>query len=198
MSNIFSVSNYVLKREGLSIGGKYRIIDPQSKVALCFIEEKTKWIPPSKIIHIYSDEKKKNEVLTLKDRPSGSIEDMDIFDSTNGQKIGSLVSDAESISEVFKDVWSILDAEENTIGKVYEKNLSKSLLRELVSKDIPQKMEIKIGDVQVGELRQKLKAVGYELEIDMSMDVSSLLDHRLGIAAGILIAYHQSNEVDPF
>jgi hypothetical protein len=196
MNTIFSKSNYVIKRQGLSIAGKYRIFPQEGNDPLFFVELKTKWIPPSTMVHVYTDEKKTHEVLTLKDRPTGAAEDMDVNDAENGQKIGALVMGAETVSEIFKDAWSILDAEDKPIGKVFEKNLGKSLVRNLVSHDLPQQMDINIGEITVGELRQKVKPISYELQVDFSQDVSSLLDHRMGIAAGILTAIHQGNEVD--
>jgi hypothetical protein len=36
--------------------------------------------------------------------------------------------------------------------------------------------------------------VGYELQINFSMDSGHLLDRRLGIAAAVFAAYHQSTE----
>lgn len=196
MNKILSESVFVLKRQGLAISGKYRLFDAQGKEALLFIEEKSKWLPPSITYRAYEDEKKTREVLTLKDRPDDASENMDIFDTQSGEKIGSLVSDADSISEVFKDVWTILDAEGKTFGKVYEKSLSKSLMRELVTHDLPQQMDIKVGEIEVGELRQKVKPISYELVIDLSKDVSGLLDHRLAVAAAIMMAFHQGKETD--
>lgn len=196
MDPIFSQTQYALKRQGLAIGGKYRLFDLQGKEPLLFIEEKTKWLASSTTIHVYADEKKTREILTLKDRPSGSAEDMDVFDAETGQKIGSLVMDAQSISEIFKDVWEMRDADDKPVGRIYEKQLAKSLARDLISHSLPTKLDVSVGDVEVAELRQKLKAIGYELEIDMSKDVSGLLDHRLAIAAGIMVAVLQGRETN--
>jgi len=57
MNLIFADSHYVLKRQGLSIFGKYRLYDAQNN-PLLYIEEQQKLIPPSTTIHIYGDEKK--------------------------------------------------------------------------------------------------------------------------------------------
>jgi len=196
MDRVFGESCYILKRQGLAISGKYRLFAAQGKEPLFFIEEKSKWIPPSITYHVYADEKKTREVLTLKDRPDDPSEDMDIFDAQSGEKIGSLESDADTFSELFKDVWALVNADGKPIGKVYEKSLSKSMLRELVTHDLPQQMDIKVGEIEVGELRQLVKPLGYELAIDLSKDVSGLLDHHLAVAAAILIAYHQGKEMD--
>lgn len=195
MNPFFSQTQYVLKRQGLAISGKYKLFDLQGKEPLLFIEEKTKFLSSSTTIHTYTDEKKTNEVLTLKDRPSGTAEDMDIFDGETGQKIGSLLMDAQTATEIFKDVWEIRGADDKPVGRIYEK-LAKSLARDLISHSLPTKLDVSVGDVEVAELRQKFKAVGYELEIDLSKDVSGLLDHRFAIAAGIMVAVLQGRETN--
>lgn len=196
MNDIFQRSAFIIKRQGLAIGGKYKLFGLNEKKPLLFIEEKSKLIPLSISIHAYADEQKSHEVLLLKDQPSGGSEDLDVFDGESGQKIGSLLMDAQNVAEIFKDVWSIQDAEGHTVGRVAEKKLGRALMRELVAHDIPQRLVILAGDVEVGELRQKTFALFYELEIDLHKNESSLLDNRLVVAAGILVAIHQGKEVD--
>jgi hypothetical protein len=40
----------------------------------------------------------------------------------------------------------------------------------------------------VADLRQNFNPFSYQLNVDFSMDVNKLLDRRLGLAAGILLA----------
>jgi len=196
MNAAFLPSTFIIKRQGLSIGGKYKVFLVDGKDPILFVEEKSKWIPPSTIIHVYTDEKKSKEVLTLKDQLSSGSDGMDVFDTESGQQIGSLISEGETFSELFKDVWTFLDPEGKPYGKIYEKSLGKSLLREMVTHDLPQQMDIKVGEIEVGELRQKIKPISYELAVDLTKDVSALLDHRMAIAAAIVVARHQGNEID--
>jgi hypothetical protein len=77
---------------------------------------------------------------------------------------------------------------------VTEISLGQSMLRDLADNELPQKLDIKIGEAVVGELRQKVKIIGYELNVDFSMDTSNLLDRRLGIAAAIHAALHHGKE----
>jgi hypothetical protein len=196
MNAIFSQSGYLIKRQGLAISGKYKVFGQDGKEALLFVEEKSTLFPLAIKIHIYADEKKKQEILTMKDRPDGNSDEMDVLDAENGQKIGALVMNAESVAEIFKDVWSILDWEDKPVGKVFDTSLAKSIVRDVIGHSIPQNMQIKIGEIVVGEIHQKLKAFGYELELDFSKDVSALLDRRIGIAIGLLVAYAQGRETD--
>jgi hypothetical protein len=192
MNAIFSQKGYVLKQQGLAISGKYCLYD-QNDNPLLYIEEKVKWIPPSTAIHVYADEKKTKEVLTLKDSSSEEVE-MDVIDAESGQKIGGIVTSADDMSEIIKDAWAITDAEDKPIAKVAEISTGQSVLREVAGNELPQKLDIKVGETVVGELRQKVKMVGYALNIDFSMDILHALDRRLGIAAAIHVALHHGKE----
>jgi hypothetical protein len=191
MNSVFSHTKYVIKQQGLAIGGKYGLYD-ESGDPLLYVEEKVKWIPPSTTVHMYADEKKTREILTMKDRPENS--DMDVIDAESGQKIGGIITSADNLTEVVMDAWEITDADDKLIGKVTEISLGQSMLRDLADNELPQKLDIKIGEAVVGELRQKVKIIGYELNVDFSMDTSNLLDRRLGIAAAIHAALHHGKE----
>ncbi len=193
MNPVFSETGYILKRQGLSLGGKYRLFDQSSDKPLLFIEEKVKLLPPSTTVHVYADEKKRHEVLTLKDSPAEEV-DLDVIDAESGQKIGGIGVAADNTVEIIKDAWHILDAEDKPIGKVYEKSTGQSILRQALGNDLPQQLDITVGETLVGQLRQKVKMMGYELTIDFSPDIAHLLDRRLGIAAAIFVATHQGKE----
>jgi hypothetical protein len=192
MNAVFSQTEYVLKQQGLSISGKYCVYGAQNNEPLLYVEEKVKWIPPSKTIHVYLDEKKKQEILTLKDRPDDI--DMDVIDTENGQKIGGIVTSVDNLDEFFKDAWAITDADDRPIAKVSEKSTTQSIVRGMLGNELPQQLDITAGETLVGELRQKVKMVGYELRVDFSLDVNHILDRRLGIAAAIHVALHHGSE----
>jgi len=195
MNAVFSQTGYVLKRQGLSIGGKYQLFDTQNDKPLLYIEEKSKWIPPSQTIHVFTDEKKTQEVFTITTSKSDDIE-MDIIDAESGQKIGGIGITADDLAEFIKDAWEITDADNKRIGKMFEKSTSQSVLREMMDDELPQQLDITAGESLVGELRQKVKIIGYELHIDFSMDPVHILDRRLCIAAAIYAAYHQGSGMD--
>jgi hypothetical protein len=190
MNIVFSQTEYVLKQQGLSIGGKYKLFGLQNDEPLLYIEEKIKWIPPATTVHAYADEKKTQEILTFKDSESEDI-DMDVIDAVSGQKIGGIGTAVDNLAEFIKDAWAITDADNKPIGKVFEKSTGQSVLREMLDNELPQQMNITVGETLVGELRQKAKMLGYELAIDFSLDTTRLLDRRLGIAAAIYVALHQ-------
>ena len=193
MHTVFLQTQYILKRQGLAITGKYRLYGLQNDAPLLFIEEVMKWLPPSVSTHVYADEKKKQEILTFKESPDADI-DVVIVDAESGQKIGAIGTAADTASEIIKDAWHIMDANDKPIGKVFEKSTAQSVVRDLLDNELPQQMNITVGETLVGELRQKVKMMGYELAIDFSMDGAHFLDRRLGIAAAIFIALHQGKE----
>lgn len=193
MHTVFSLNGYVLKRQGLSIGGKYRLFSPDNDTPLLFIEEQTKWIPLMTIVHVYADEKKKQELLKLQTSKIDDV-DMDVIDAESGQKIGGFGTAVDDLSEIIKDAWTITDADDKPIGKVFEKSAGQAVLRSALDHALPQKLDITVGETQVGELRQKSKMIGYELSIDFSMAPAGLLDRRLGLAAAIFVARHQGIE----
>ncbi|MBI5294343.1 MAG: hypothetical protein HY869_02625 [Chloroflexi bacterium] len=193
MHTVFSFTGYVLKRQGLSIGGKYRLFGLDNDTPLLFIEEQLKWIPLMTIVHVYADERKKQEILKLQTSKIDDVE-MDVIDAESGQKIGGFGMAVDDLSEVIKDAWTITDADDKPIGKVFEKSTGQAVLREVLENALPQKLDIAVGETLVGELRQKSKMIGYELNIDFSMAPTGLLDRRLGLAAAIFVARHQAIE----
>ncbi len=193
MNLVFSPSKYVLKRKGLSIGGKYQLLDEQ-KNPLLFIEEKIKLIPPSRTVFAYADEKKTQLVLKIDLSESANGVAYDVIDSANGAKLGSLVYAVESLSDLVKDKWIIMDVDGQVIARMFEKRAGRAILRELTDHNIPQKLEIAVGETTVAELRQKATMLGYEATLDFSMDTGNLLDRRLGVAAAVMAALHQGSE----
>jgi hypothetical protein len=88
-----------------------------------------------------------------------------------------------------RDEWEVLDANDNVIGKLFEDSVGLALLRRfLLGSWLPQNYDITVGDERVADLKQRFNLFRYELDVDFRMDTSQRLDHRLGLAAGILLA----------
>lgn len=189
MDAVFSGTTYVLRRQGLALAGKYRVLDPTGEV-LMYVEEKAKWFPPSRAVHIYTDEPKLREVITLTDATSGEAE-MDVVDAVSGDVLGGLSATVDNAAEIVADGWEIVAADGTRIAKIAEAGAARTALRQAFSADVPQAFDITVGEDLVGTLRQKLKAVAYELEIDLSADVKRTFDPRLAIASAVWVAMHQ-------
>jgi tetrahydromethanopterin S-methyltransferase subunit F len=88
-----------------------------------------------------------------------------------------------------RDEWEVLDAEDQPIGLLWEDNPRRALIRRMVAgRLLPQDYDLIIGDTRVAELRQRFNLFRYEMDLDFGIDTNNLLDRRLGIAAGILLA----------
>jgi hypothetical protein len=75
------------------------------------------------------------------------------------------------------------------IGKLFEDSMGLALLRRLLLGSwLPQNYDMTFGETRVADLKQEFNLFRYELNLDFTMDVGHLLDRRLGIAAGILLA----------
>ena len=83
----------------------------------------------------------------------------------------------------------MLDANDNVIGQLFEDSVGMALLRRLLLGSwLPQNYDMTVGQTRVADLKQNFNLFRYELNLDFSMDISHLLDRRVGLAAGILLA----------
>lgn len=137
---------------------------------------------------MYADESKTREVLSIKSRQIIDFSAAyDVVDTETNQKVGALRR--KGWRSLLRDEWEILDENDNVKGLLFEDSMGLALLRRLVVGSwLPQNYDIIFGAARVADLRQNFHLFRYELNLDFSMDVSRLLDRRLGIAAGILLA----------
>ena len=139
-------------------------------------------------IRVYADESKTREVLSIKARQIMDFSAAyDVVDTEMNQKVGVLRR--KGWRSMFRDEWEVLDENDNVKGLLFEDSMGLALLRRLVLGSwLPQNYDITFGTTRVADLKQNFHLFRYELNLDFSMDVSRMLDRRLGIAAGILLA----------
>ncbi|HRQ31737.1 MAG TPA: hypothetical protein PLM89_01385 [Anaerolineales bacterium] len=185
MNPIFQHSTYLLKRQVLALTGKLRFYDPTGELAMFSEQKMFRW---KEDIRVYADESKTREVLSIKSRQIIDFSAAyDVVDTETNQKVGALRR--KGWRSLLRDEWEILDENDNVKGLLFEDSIGLALLRRLVVGSwLPQNYDIIFGATRVADLRQKFHLFRYELNLDFSMDVSRLLDRRLGIAAGILLA----------
>lgn len=191
MNPIFQHPHYLLKRQAIALTGKFRFYDPNGTQVM-FSEQRMFRLRED--IRVYSDESKTQEVLSIKAR---NIMDFsasyDVVDTALNQKVGVLRR--KGLRSLLRDEWEILDANDRVNGLLFEDNIGLALLRRLLLGSwLPQNYDMTFGETRVGDLRQNFNLFRYELNLDFSMDVSRLLDRRLGIAAGILLAAVEGKE----
>ncbi len=184
MNPAFSFSQYLLKRQVFALTGKFRFFDPSGKLVL-FSEQKMFKLRED--IRVYSDESKTQEVLMIKARQIVDFSAAyDVVDSATGEKVGALRR--KGLASLLRDEWEVLDVGDNVVGKLFEDSMGLALVRRFLSGLVPQNYDITFGTNRVADLKQNFNPFTYQLNIDFSMDINKLLDRRLGLAAGILLA----------
>lgn len=191
MNPIFQHPRYLLKRQAIALTGKFRFYDPMG-TQIMFSEQRMFRLRED--IRVYSDESKTQEVLSIKARQIIDFSAAyDVVDTAMNQKVGALRR--KGLRSLLRDEWEVLDANDRVVGMLFEDSMGLALLRRLVLGSwLPQNYDITFGETRVGDLRQNFNLFRYELNLDFSMDVSHLLDRRLGIAAGILLAAVEGKE----
>ena len=185
MNPIFQHSNYLLYRQVLALTGKFRVYDPMGNLVM-FSEQKMFRLRED--IRVYSDESKTQEVLSIKARQIIDFSAAyDVVDTATNQKVGALRR--KGWSSIVRDEWDVLNANDQVVGKLFEDSIGLALLRRLLLGTLlPQNYDLTFGETRVADLRQNFNPFRYELNLDFSMDMVRLLDRRIGIAAGILLA----------
>lgn len=185
MNPIFQHPSYLLKRQAIALAGKFRFYDPMGNLVM-FSEQKIfKW---REDIRVYADEAKTQEVLSIKARQIVDFSAAyDVVDTALNQKVGALRR--KGLRSILRDEWEVLDANDNVKGLLFEDSMGLALLRRLLLGSwLPQNYDISFGETRVADLKQNFNLFRYELNLDFTMDAGHLLDRRLGIAAGILLA----------
>jgi uncharacterized protein YxjI len=185
MNPIFQYPNYLLRRQAIALTGKFRMYDPMGNLVM-FSEQKMFRLRED--IRVYSDENKTQEVLSIKARQIVDFSAAyDVVDAAYNQKVGALRR--KGLSSILRDEWQVLDVNDNVVGKLFEDSVGLALLRRLLLGSLlPQNYDMTFGETRVADLRQNFNPFRYELNLDFSMDMGRLLDRRIGIAAGILLA----------
>ncbi len=185
MYSAFIHNHYLLRRQVFALTGKFRVYDPSENLVL-FSEQKMFRLRED--IRVYADESKSQELLTIKARQIIDFSAAyDVMDTTTGEKVGVLRR--KGWRSLLRDEWEVLDASDQLRGLLFEDTIQLALLRRfLLGSLLPQNYDITFGETRVADLRQRFNLFRYELDLDFSMDIARMLDRRLGIAAGILLA----------
>ncbi len=185
MNPIFQHARYLLKRQAIALTGRFRVYDPSGNLVMFSEQKMFKW---REDIRVYADENKTQEVLSIKARQIVDFSAAyDVVDVASNQKVGALRR--KGLRSILRDEWEVLDAGDNVKGLLFEDSMGLAILRRLVLGSwLPQNYDMTFGEVRVADLKQNFNLFSYELNLDFSMDAGHLLDRRMGIAAGILLA----------
>lgn len=185
MHSAFQYNQYFLKRQVLALSGKFRIYDSNGQL-LMFSQQKMFKLKED--IRVYSDDSKSQEILYIQARQIIDFSAAyDVIDSQTNLRVGTLRR--KGLRSMVRDEWHILDAAGQPFAILQEDTIVRALLRRfLLGSLFPQDYDILISGVRVADLKQRFNPFRYELDINFSMDTARQFDHRLGIAAGILLA----------
>jgi uncharacterized protein YxjI len=186
MHSVFSYDQYLLHRQVFALTGKFRLYNPSGQLVL-FSQQKMFKLRED--IRVFNDENCSQELLHIQARQIMDFSAAyDIYDQTMGSiLVGTLRR--KGWQSLARDEWEILDASGQPIGALFEDNLTQALIRRLIAGSLlPQNYDMSIRSNRVADLRQRFNIFRYELDLDFTPDTARLLDHRLGIAAAILLA----------
>lgn len=185
MNLIFQYPRYLLKRQVFALTGKFRYYDPMGNLVM-FSQQKMFKLRED--IRVFADEEKTQELLQIKARQIVDFSTAyDVIDSAYNQKVGVLRR--KGLRSILRDEWEVLDANDQLIGKLFEDSPGLAMLRRmLLGNLLPQNYDIAFGEQRVADLKQRFNLFRYELDVDFSMDTANMLDRRVGLAAGILLA----------
>ena len=185
MNPIFQFDRYLLKRQAIAMTGKFRYYDPAGNLVM-FSQQKMFKLRED--IRVFSDESKTTEVLQIKARQIVDFSAAyDVIDSAYNQKVGVLRR--RGMKSILRDEWEVLDANDQVIGKLFEDSMGLAMLRRLLLGSLlPQNYDINFGEQRVADLKQRFNLFRYELDVDFTFDTAKVLDRRVGLAAGILLA----------
>ncbi|MFZ2096024.1 MAG: hypothetical protein WAV05_05230 [Anaerolineales bacterium] len=185
MDSAFQYDHYVLKKQVIALTGTLRIYNSQDQLVL-FSQQKIFKLKED--IRVYADEMKSRELLTIKSRQIIDFSAFyDVVDSQYLTKLGGFRR--KGLRSLVQDEWEVFDPQDNLIGVLKEDSIRNALLRRLLLGTlIPQNYDLNIGVEKVADFSQRFQIFRYLLDINFQMDTGKILDHRLGIAAAILLA----------
>jgi hypothetical protein len=180
---VFQQDRFLARQKILSFAPKFFFLDENGNT-LAFLRKKVfTWKDE---IHVYTDETLTMELLTIKAR---KIIDwgtsFDVTDTINQQKVGALKRRAWK--SLVRKEWTILDANDQEIGKIQEDSVFMATIRRYITNIIPQNYTFEIQGRRVGTAHQNWNFFAPKMEVDFSGDPGRNLDRRLVAAAIVLL-----------
>lgn len=191
MDNAFQFEQFTLKKQVLALTGILRIYNPSGQVVL-YCQQKMFKLKED--IRVYADESKTRELLHIHARQVLDFSAYyDVFDSSYNTKIGGFRR--KGLRSMLKDEWEIFDGDDNITGTLSEDSMNRALLRRfLLGALLPQDYDLRISTERAADYKQRFNPFQYVLDIDFRMDTNHMMDRRLGIAAGILLAIVEGHQ----
>jgi len=181
----FNSDRFTLKKQVLSLTGVFRLYD-QSEQVIAYSRQKMFKLRED--IRVYTDEEQSQELLYIQARQIIDFSAAyDVYDPLQGNLVGTLRR--RGMRSIIRDEWDVLAPGDQPLGKLIEDSAARAAVRRLLlGALLPQDYDVLIDNQRVMDLKQRFNLFRYELDLDFSFDTARRLDHRLGIAAAILLA----------
>ncbi|MEE9611785.1 MAG: hypothetical protein V3W19_11060 [Desulfatiglandales bacterium] len=179
----FQHRQYLFRRKVLKLfGGAFHVYDEGGKVVLY---SKMKAFKLREDLRVYSDESQREELLKIK---TPKILDFGatyyVTDSTTNEEIGAI--SRKGLKSILKDEWIFRSTDGGEIGKLTEESMMGALLSRFISL-IPQKYVILANNREIASIKRHFNPLVLKFTMTIK-DPEHLIDQRLLIAAGILLA----------
>jgi hypothetical protein len=183
----FQQDHYIIRQKVFKVfGNAFHIYDAAGNVVLY---SKLKAFKLKEDIRLYTGQDMRVEVLTIQAR---SVIDFgasyDVFDPIARQRVGSLRR--RGFKSMIRDEWLVFDAAERQVATVREDSQMLALVRrfiEIATLFLPQKYHAEANGQVVAMYHQNFNPFVRKLAVDVT-DPNSLLDRRLVLVTGILLA----------
>jgi len=182
----FERDKFLMHEKHFTLGDKYLVYDEMGEPLFYVEREKLKVHAD---IHLFDDEGKTRELLTIKDR---SVFDanatMDVMDVETGQLLGSFKRKA--LASLLRRTWQIVDSSGATVGYAKEDSLAKALLRRLFRARFGAFLKtdfvVNLGGREVGRFVRKW-TIRDRYVLDLSDDSAREFDRRLAVGLGVIL-----------
>ncbi|HCH61693.1 MAG TPA: hypothetical protein DFR83_02735 [Deltaproteobacteria bacterium] len=176
-------STYVAKKAFFNfLGNAFRLYSPDGSLAF-FVKQKAFKLKEQ--ITVFADEGQQDAMLGIQAR---SVLDFsavyDITDAKSQEKVGAL--QRQGVKSLFRDEWSILDAQDNVLGSVKEDSGLLALIRRFLVQIIPQTFRVQVEGHEVALIKQRFNPFQLGYDVDFS-NAEGKLDPRMYVAIVVLL-----------
>lgn len=180
----FRMNRFTLKKQILALTGVFRIYDENENM---IAYSRQKMFRLREDIRVYADEAQSQELLYIQARQIIDFSAAyDVYDSMEKVQVGTLRR--RGFRSIMRDQWEILSPGDQPLATMIEDSAGYALLRRLLLGSLlPQNYDVLIGEQRVMDLRQRFNIFRYVLDLEFPAGSGQQLDHRLGIAAGVLL-----------
>lgn len=189
MTDLFAQTTYSIRRKVLKlVGGAFHVLDASGNV---IGYSKMKAFTLREDIRVYTGEDQSTELLTIAARQIIDFSAAyDVRDARTGMKIGALKR--KGLKSMLRDHWIVMGPDDEELGEIIEDSqglaIVRRLLGELGSLIAPQQYHFEVRGRTVATGKQNRNPFVYKIAMDFSQDPEDVLDRRLGLAAGLLMA----------